>query len=99
MLIPVDSDNKKLKNLIEINSWSLSSDKKKISKTFQFTDFVSAFTFMTKIAFSAEKLNHHPEWFNVYNRLEINWSTHDIDGLSENDLFMAELCDELYKKC
>ncbi len=91
-------DNKDLKNLINNSNWNLSDDETKISKKFKFSDFKSAFAFMTRIALSAESLNHHPEWFNVYNQLEITWSTHDIKGLSDKDILMAHLCEEVYCK-
>lgn len=85
-----------LKNLIDAGGWKLSDDKKKISKEYKFEDFVRAFGFMAQVALVAEKNNHHPEWFNVYNRVEITWSTHDIDGLSDFDIKMAKFCDSIY---
>jgi len=53
-----------------------------ITKTYEFTDFISAFGFMSKVALAAEKADHHPEWFNVYNRVEVRLTTHDANGLS-----------------
>lgn len=50
---------------------------------------------MARVALQAEKLNHHPEWFNVYNKVEVTWSTHDCNGLSRNDVEMARLCDKV----
>lgn len=67
-----------------------------ISKEFVFADFVEAFGFMAQIALRAEKANHHPEWFNVYNKVRITWSTHDCSGLSINDIEMAEFCDSTF---
>ena len=62
---------------------------------FEFDDFKEAFSAMTRIAFEAEKLEHHPEWINSYNTLEIFLSTHDADGVTEKDFELAEIIDEL----
>jgi 4a-hydroxytetrahydrobiopterin dehydratase len=66
-----------------------------ISKTFTFKDFSAAFGFMTRVAMAAERMNHHPEWFNVWNRVEVTLSTHDAGGLTERDLKLAEAMDRL----
>lgn len=66
-----------------------------ISREFQFADFSEAFAFMTQIALAAERMNHHPEWFNVYNRVKVTLTTHDVSGLSANDIEMATLADRL----
>jgi len=63
----------------------------KLNKIFILSDFVEAFGFMTKIAIHAEKLNHHPEWFNVYNKVEIDLTTHEVGGLSAKDFELAKL--------
>ena len=63
----------------------------KLNKTFVFPDFVHAFAFMTKIAIHAEKLNHHPEWSNVYNKVEIDLTTHEAGGLSAKDFELANI--------
>jgi 4a-hydroxytetrahydrobiopterin dehydratase len=70
-------------------AWKLNDSKLHIS--LKFPDFVAAFTFMTAAAFHAEKLNHHPEWSNVYNRVEIDLTTHDLGGITELDFKLAEL--------
>ncbi|WOJ92227.1 4a-hydroxytetrahydrobiopterin dehydratase [Congregibacter variabilis] len=64
-------------------------------KTYKFRDFVEAFGWMTSVALVAEKLNHHPEWFNVYRTVDVTLTTHDIGGLSELDLSLAERLDAL----
>ncbi|MCZ2248899.1 MAG: 4a-hydroxytetrahydrobiopterin dehydratase [Bacteroidia bacterium] len=75
----------------------LENDKSYLEKEFVFKDFVSAFSFMTRIAFLAEKHNHHPEWKNVYNKVMIKLSTHDAgDKVSEKDLKLANLIDEVF---
>jgi 4a-hydroxytetrahydrobiopterin dehydratase len=70
-------------------AWELRNGKLHIS--LKFADFVAAFTFMTAAAIHAEKLNHHPEWSNVYNRVEIDLTTHDAGGITELDFKLAEL--------
>ena len=67
----------------------------KLSKTFYFSDFIVAFGFMTKVAIHAEKANHHPEWFNVYNKVEINLTTHEVGGLSVRDYELAKVIEKL----
>ena len=64
---------------------------------YSFTDFVDAFSFMTKCAFFAEKLNHHPEWSNVYNNVQVVLSTHDCGGLSHLDVKLAQMMDKEYE--
>lgn len=95
--IPVDLSNKELEILLQ-NDWKLSDKKDSIKKQYIFADFCAAFSFMTQIALKSEKLDHHPEWLNVYNKLEITWSTHDLAGLSQADLRMAQFCDDVYCK-
>lgn len=75
--------------------WSHLSERDCISKTFHFVDFAQAWDFMSKVAIFAEDMNHHPEWFNVYNRVEVTLTTHDCGGLSDNDLKMAKRMDEI----
>lgn len=75
--------------------WSLSRECKAIERTFTFGDFSEAFAFMTRVAILAEKQDHHPEWFNVYNRVEITLTTHDAGGLSQRDVVMVRSIGEL----
>ncbi|MCD8563127.1 MAG: 4a-hydroxytetrahydrobiopterin dehydratase [Alphaproteobacteria bacterium] len=79
----------KLKSL---PGWAFTNDAGRdlIVKSFHFKDFNEAFGFMARLALLAETMNHHPEWFNVYNRVEITLTTHDANGITENDLRMAE---------
>ena len=69
----------------------------KINKSFEFDNFVQAFGFMTRVAMEAEKMNHHPEWFNVYNRVRIDLVTHDVSGISNYDIKLAKTIDSLAK--
>ena len=75
--------------LAELPDWALRADGKAITLTLKFKDFNAAFGFMTRVALYADKHDHHPEWFNVYNRVEITLTTHDADGLSARDGTMA----------
>jgi len=77
-----------------LKGWKKSRGKNAIEKDFIFKDFKTAFSWMTKIALIAEKMDHHPEWFNVYNRVEVTLSSHDVDGLSQRDFALAKLMNE-----
>ena len=74
-------------------SWTLESDQ--LKRTFLFRDFVEAFGFMSRVALLAESRNHHPNWSNVYNRVTIELTTHDLGGLSELDSELAAAIDQL----
>jgi 4a-hydroxytetrahydrobiopterin dehydratase len=76
--------------LAELPGWSLAREGKAITRTFTFADFNEAFGFMTRVALLADKADHHPEWFNVYSRVEITLTTHDAGGLSERDVALAK---------
>ena len=81
-------------SLSGLTGWELSEDHKSIRKDFKFRDFNAAFAFMTRLALAAEKLDHHPEWFNVYNKVEITLTTHSAKGLTVLDMRMAQLANE-----
>jgi 4a-hydroxytetrahydrobiopterin dehydratase len=66
----------------------------KIIKTFTFSDFISAFGFMSQVAIAAEKMNHHPEWSNVYNKVEVHLTTHEAGGITEKDFKLAHKLEE-----
>ena len=80
--------------LQSLSGWRDAGAKDGIIKSFRFADFNTAFAFMTRVALMAEKLDHHPEWFNVYNRVEITLTTHDAGGLSERDIALATFIEE-----
>lgn len=80
--------------LTGVRGWTRAKDKAAIEKTFTFKNFSQAWAFMSRVALLAEKMNHHPEWFNVWNRVEVTLNTHDVDGLSELDFKMACLMDK-----
>jgi 4a-hydroxytetrahydrobiopterin dehydratase len=75
--------------------WRLVDGRDAISRTFTFKDFNAAFGFMTRAALVAEKMNHHPEWLNVWNRVEVTLSSHDAGGLTERDLKLADAMDRI----
>jgi 4a-hydroxytetrahydrobiopterin dehydratase len=80
--------------LAQLEGWSAAEGRDAIVKTFRFADFNQAFGFMTRVALVAETLDHHPEWFNVYNRVEVLLATHDVDGVSALDVTLAKFMDK-----
>ncbi len=80
--------------LASIPNWTLANNR--ITRRFEFADFVAAFGFMARCALVAERMDHHPEWSNVYNRVSVELTTHDCQGLSERDFTLARRMDELY---
>lgn len=81
--------------LAELPEWILRNDGLAITRSFRFADFSQAFAFMTRVALYAEKADHHPEWCNVWNRVEVTLTTHDAGGLSKRDLAMARAIDAM----
>lgn len=84
------SGEKKAKALAGLDGWAESKDRNAMEKTFTFADFNAAFAFMTRAAMMAEKMDHHPEWFNVYNRVEVTLATHSAGGVTEKDIALAK---------
>ena len=82
--------DEELKNL---SGWRVLNEK--LHKEFQFDDFSQAFGFMTRAAIECEKMNHHPEWLNVYNRITIDLTTHDAGGITKNDVNLAKILNSL----
>ncbi|XP_058126918.1 putative pterin-4-alpha-carbinolamine dehydratase [Anopheles ziemanni] len=79
------------------NGWTMVKDRDAIYKEYLFADFNEAFGFMTRVALKADVMNHHPEWFNVYNKVQVTLATHDCGGLSERDVKLAQFLDTLVK--
>lgn len=85
--------------LKSLSDWAaVDGDRDAIIKTFKFADFKTAFGFMTSCALKAEQMDHHPEWFNVYNRVEVTLTTHDADGVTALDVELASFMDGLAKR-
>ena len=82
--------------LATLKNWQHDQARDAISRNFVFADFTQAFAFMTQIAIQSEKRNHHPEWSNVYNRVNITLTTHDVNGLSQRDIDLARYADAAY---
>jgi 4a-hydroxytetrahydrobiopterin dehydratase len=83
--------------LKELTGWTAVQGREAISKSFKFADFNAAFAFMTEVALSASRLDHHPEWSNVYNRVEVLLTTHDAGGVTANDIELARIMDAAAK--
>ena len=87
------SDNEIEHSLKELNGWAVLNGK--LHKEIEFDDFDEAWKFMTIAVVEIQKMNHHPEWFNVYNKLIIDLMTHDVGGISENDMNLAKFLDKI----
>jgi len=83
----IDHELKNMKGWMVVNN--------KIHKEFEFDDFNQAFGFMTRAAMHIEKMNHHPEWFNVYNKIVVDLTTHDAGGITQNDINLAKILNSL----
>jgi 4a-hydroxytetrahydrobiopterin dehydratase len=87
--------NKRAEALAELPNWAEETNSDAISRTFIFADFGEAFGFMARAALVAEKMNHHPEWFNAYKTVEVTLTTHDAGGVTERDIALARAMDEI----
>jgi 4a-hydroxytetrahydrobiopterin dehydratase len=90
------SESEIKKEMSKLKGWKVVDGK--LNRTFEFADFNEAFGFMTRVAMEVEKLNHHPEWFNVYNRVKIELVTHDVGGLSNFDFKLANIINRIAGK-
>ena len=86
------------KKFEDIDGWKKTDDgRDAYTKNYKFSDFKQAFSFMTSVAMKAEQINHHPEWENVYNKVTITLTTHDIQGLSDKDVILGQFIDNEYE--
>ncbi|PIW30114.1 MAG: 4a-hydroxytetrahydrobiopterin dehydratase [Rhodobacterales bacterium CG15_BIG_FIL_POST_REV_8_21_14_020_59_13] len=83
------------KAVSELSGWAVAESRDAIRKVFQFSDFNEAFGFMSRIALKADQIDHHPEWFNVYNKVDVLLSTHDAGGVTTLDLDLARFMDKI----
>ena len=88
------TDDERAKAVAAAAGWSLVPGREAITRSFAFDDFSDAFGFMTRVALAAERLGHHPEWFNVWNRVDITLATHDAGGLTTLDFELARVIDD-----
>ncbi|MBO0332079.1 4a-hydroxytetrahydrobiopterin dehydratase [Sneathiella sp. CAU 1612] len=78
-----------------LDGWKTVDGREAIEKSFKFANFNQAFAFMTRVALKAEKMDHHPEWFNVYSRVDVTLATHDVEGLSSKDVALATFMNKI----
>lgn len=97
-MVPKLTEEERSAALSGLTDWSYDAERDGIRRSFRFEDFRAAFGFMTQVAMLAEKLDHHPEWSNVYNRVDILLTTHDAKGLSKRDIDLAQKIDALSRK-
>jgi 4a-hydroxytetrahydrobiopterin dehydratase len=92
------NESQDIESFLEKNKdWAKVEGRSAIRKVFEFKNFNAAFGFMTRVAMVAEQMNHHPEWFNVYNRVDVTLSTHDAGGVTEKDFKLAEKMDKFFR--
>ncbi|ADZ68678.1 putative Pterin-4-alpha-carbinolamine dehydratase 2 (PHS 2) (4-alpha-hydroxy-tetrahydropterin dehydratase 2) [Polymorphum gilvum SL003B-26A1] len=89
------TDAERLEALAGLDAWTLLAGREAIRRTYAFADFNAAFGFMTRVALLAEKMDHHPEWFNVYRTVEVTLTTHDAGGLTLRDIDLARAMDRI----
>lgn len=87
------SEAERQKALVDLPGWAMVDGREAIAKRFTFKDFSAAFGFMTRVALKAEQLDHHPEWTNVWNRVDVVLTTHSATGLTDLDVALAKHCD------
>ena len=89
---------KNIQLFFSINKWDFIDNNKKVRKLFKFKSFSEAFSWMTEVAFDAEKIDHHPDWTNIYNKVDVTLSTHDQNGVTSKDLSLAEIMEKTFVK-
>jgi 4a-hydroxytetrahydrobiopterin dehydratase len=90
------SENEIQTEVSKLEGWTIKDSK--LHRSLKFGSFIDAFAFMTEVALHAEKMDHHPEWFNVYNNVRIDLMTHDVNGISDFDFKLANIIDSIYSK-
>ncbi len=80
------------------NKWNFIDNDKKVNKLFNFKSFSEAFSWMTEVAFEAEKIDHHPDWTNIYNKVDVTLTTHDQNKITSKDLSLAEIMEKTFVK-
>ena len=93
--MPALTDTERAELLPALDGWSMVEGRDAIQKRFAFKDFNAAFGFMTRVALVAERMNHHPEWTNVYRTVDVTLSSHDAGGLTRRDVELAQRMDQL----
>lgn len=93
-MIALLSEAERTGALSDLSDWTMVEGRDAIAKTYAFADFAAAFDFMARIADVAEEMDHHPEWFNVYNRVEVTLTTHEANGLTDRDIALAKAMDQ-----
>ena len=83
--------------LSQLDGWQVAEGRDAIARSLQFADFNEAFGFMTRVAIKAQEMDHHPEWFNVYNKVDITLSTHEVNGVTGRDVALARFIDGIVK--
>jgi 4a-hydroxytetrahydrobiopterin dehydratase len=89
------TSEERVSQLAELHGWQAVAGRDAIQRTFRFADFNEAFGFMARVAIKAQEMDHHPEWFNVYNRVEVTLSTHEANGLTSRDIALARFIDSI----
>jgi len=92
-MVEILSDRERLSAMQELDGWSQCEGRDAICKTYKFKDFRAAFAWMTNVAMKAEKIDHHPEWFNVYNKVDVVLTTHSASGVTRLDMELARYMD------
>ena len=89
------TSDERTQQLAKLNRWESMTERDAIRRTLEFADFNEAFGFMTRVAIKAQEMDHHPEWFNVYNKVEITLSTHEANGVTERDIALAAFIESI----
>ncbi|WP_368367230.1 4a-hydroxytetrahydrobiopterin dehydratase [Paraburkholderia youngii] len=89
------TSDERTQQLGKLHRWESVAERDAIRRSFEFADFNEAFGFMTRVAIKAQEMDHHPEWFNVYNKVDITLSTHEANGVTERDIALATFIDSV----